>query len=1531
MGNKNMSRCNECIEELPLEALISANTIFRTSIEGNEDSSGGWGDWLQSFVSEDDDGKNTEMEKLVSDEKAFRAWQPPLDYTIVTFSADLGQASLIIAGEDRRHGPTTSLLKIQWGGNLVFTKRMGSWEFSAVLSQCQIHRFVPEQSTTRKLLLPVSTKNAKHSISIQSQGDHIQAVVEMTPVQVHLDNFEWMETMAQYIIHACKQTKSTITRGRHPALNMALYKDFIWENYYDTLAFDPDLFGLKVSVETPVVYMNIGENHHLAIDWGNLAVATSQKVNYNDARYKLSTWSLTDMKVQILVYNDDPTKNDTEVLETITIVDHMSTQAEFHLVSKHVRHRITTDPVDFIHTSFPLLPTLLETLTDKVCPIWKIRIKQPACALTISPHVLRLIMNTVSDAIVRIQRSIESWESNTTELDDLDFASVGSEEDEFFDAHEQVEDTMLSMSMYHQANRRENKISSTSISTSNSSDPIPNMPISWVIMFENDRLSIEVHDIVQVHVEAVYVACWFSDMGYLVDGTLQSINIQNMKRGHPNEELFSATSGDKTGSFVQGRYFSVTSDEIYSNNDLNLTVGKTSLQWHPLLILDMMNEMQVITQAVATIPYTSDSLMDSVFGLLPMPTAVPTGRCTTISACVAVDELNVTLRMNNSTGQADSLAQFQLTGILCDYRYYNSGNAAECGRLNSFVPGLLTPSQMQALQEMWEADPFVDAYATKFFASIDTLKVLDLTPENTNIASPQRNILYVSQEDNTSAAQFSMGVFKTAYLQMHVEPLTLVLWCPFLVSLVEYMTRESMLVSIVQSVSTLLSNTVYSSDTPLVSNVSMDKRLGQVAQSVRENFCFVDVFIKAPALVIPLSSTSEESIHVPLESLSIWNAVQGLDGEWIQVNDGSNEDPSYDGIYPFVRFGCEAIVAGKSIKVFHSIPVDFLLPRHEFQQYHFSKPIESVPTACIHVLLDPTLDSINLSKEIYWKSRIFYDKNAKVAMDLVQERSSSVQSAQHILSTEDPLPLLCSILIDVDWKVKLAIGDLMTAQCDTFRSAFHLRKMGNTWLYTGDLAVGGFCLENNRAARPVLCFSNTTSDPSQQCLVGRFKSEKKQNVNEEMYLELVMGKVELFLPTPAEIRTAAQWFQRPDEFLTTAQECVHADLEEEGVVEVNSSDQDTIRVTSHQTWKCHILTQEVQLNFLSNTEDVLCLRGNCTVTLEASNVPELFQTASYYYLTVVDVQLKECKVFFSGEREICIMVRPYAFHMIASREWSGESLAENHCVLCKYRIQLHSENELVLQFSQQVYHKLMELLLVYSPTDDSNGPERPVEKKEISFDGAEKSLLSTENKIEFSVIFEENIMGIQVTPAKDGTVMVRGFRKLATGERSWAERSGNILIGDVIQSVNATSLKNMEYKNAILCITNASRPLRLVFTRDKNADRATVTGLGESVVTEDLYEHERYFGALGWLSRFLPTDPITLGFSDRLGEEQYESLLEKQLPTDMHWKWKSQWSLVLQDENMDVDGWTYAFNFTAFESNTLMPKTSSKTSQSFVF
>ena len=85
-------------------------------------------------------------------------------------------------------------------------------------------------------------------------------------------------------------------------------------------------------------------------------------------------------------------------------------------------------------------------------------------------------------------------------------------------------------------------------------------------------------------------------------------------------------------------------------------------------------------------------------------------------------------------------------------------------------------------------------------------------------------------------------------------------------------------------------------------------------------------------------------------------------------------------------------------------------------------------------------------------------------------------------------------------------------------------------------------------------------------------------------------------------------------------------------------------------------------------------------------------------------------------------------------------------------------------------------------------------------------------------------------------------------------------------------------------------------------DAAMLSGASASV---SVYENQRFYPLLGWSSKLLPTDRPP--FSNARGSQELSKSQFKLLP---RWRWLSGWE-VLRDDATDVDGWSYAIDFSS--------------------
>ena len=88
-------------------------------------------------------------------------------------------------------------------------------------------------------------------------------------------------------------------------------------------------------------------------------------------------------------------------------------------------------------------------------------------------------------------------------------------------------------------------------------------------------------------------------------------------------------------------------------------------------------------------------------------------------------------------------------------------------------------------------------------------------------------------------------------------------------------------------------------------------------------------------------------------------------------------------------------------------------------------------------------------------------------------------------------------------------------------------------------------------------------------------------------------------------------------------------------------------------------------------------------------------------------------------------------------------------------------------------------------------------------------------------------------------------------------------------------------------------------------DDAMLSGTSATVC---VYENQRFWPLLGWSSKLLPTDRPP--FSNAKGTREVSKKQFKLLP---RWRWTSGWEVV-RDDTTDVDGWSYAIDFTSRKS-----------------
>ena len=83
-------------------------------------------------------------------------------------------------------------------------------------------------------------------------------------------------------------------------------------------------------------------------------------------------------------------------------------------------------------------------------------------------------------------------------------------------------------------------------------------------------------------------------------------------------------------------------------------------------------------------------------------------------------------------------------------------------------------------------------------------------------------------------------------------------------------------------------------------------------------------------------------------------------------------------------------------------------------------------------------------------------------------------------------------------------------------------------------------------------------------------------------------------------------------------------------------------------------------------------------------------------------------------------------------------------------------------------------------------------------------------------------------------------------------------------------------------------------------DDAMLSGVSSAVC---VYENQRFYPLLGWSSKLLPTERPPL--SNASGTREFSKKQFKLLP---RWRWTSGWEVV-RDDTTDVDGWSYAMDF----------------------
>ena len=91
-------------------------------------------------------------------------------------------------------------------------------------------------------------------------------------------------------------------------------------------------------------------------------------------------------------------------------------------------------------------------------------------------------------------------------------------------------------------------------------------------------------------------------------------------------------------------------------------------------------------------------------------------------------------------------------------------------------------------------------------------------------------------------------------------------------------------------------------------------------------------------------------------------------------------------------------------------------------------------------------------------------------------------------------------------------------------------------------------------------------------------------------------------------------------------------------------------------------------------------------------------------------------------------------------------------------------------------------------------------------------------------------------------------------------------------------------------------------TSTDDEDDAMLSGASPTV---SVYENQRFYPLLGWSSKLLPTDRPP--FSNARGTRELSRKQFKLLP---RWRWTSGWEVV-RDEATDVDGWSYAIDFSS--------------------
>ena len=90
-------------------------------------------------------------------------------------------------------------------------------------------------------------------------------------------------------------------------------------------------------------------------------------------------------------------------------------------------------------------------------------------------------------------------------------------------------------------------------------------------------------------------------------------------------------------------------------------------------------------------------------------------------------------------------------------------------------------------------------------------------------------------------------------------------------------------------------------------------------------------------------------------------------------------------------------------------------------------------------------------------------------------------------------------------------------------------------------------------------------------------------------------------------------------------------------------------------------------------------------------------------------------------------------------------------------------------------------------------------------------------------------------------------------------------------------------------------------------DEAMLSGASATVC---VYENQRFYPLLGWSSKLLPTDRPP--FSNARGSRELSKEQFRLLP---RWRWTAGWE-VLRDDTTDVEGWSYAIDFSSTSSRT---------------